>query len=141
MTFKHNLDSWLWGNARFPKRPERSIRAHIAVRKRFGDVQPVEPPERDLDGLLERVWDHFERNSLATLPLRDKKLLPWVLFYPPGKDGTWLGRDARFTEEAISLLAQAKPGVLGALVTVLLKCYPDCSSLIQQFVIVALILF
>ena len=129
MTLKRDLDGWLWHRPRFPKRPERSVQTRIAIRERFGNVQPVEPPSRDLDQLLARVAYEFGQDSLSSLSPRDRRMLPWILFYPPGQEHGWLGRDARFTKTAISLLEHSKPAVLGALVTVLLKCYPDCSTL------------
>lgn len=111
-------------------RPVHIQRAADAVVKLLGDGEARLPKGLDLDELAERIREAWrESDSLAGLSKRDLRALPWVLFYPPGREESWLGRDPRLVQQYGDWLAQgSRAGAVLALLHQYLAAYPVALS-------------
>jgi hypothetical protein len=114
--------------------PVHVQRAAIMVVKLLGEREPRLPQGLDLDELAARITQTWrESHSLAGLSKRDLRLLPWVLFYPPGQDEAWLGGDRELLRDYRGWLAQGhRSRAVVALLYEYLAAYPRQLSTFDQ---------
>ena len=88
--------------------PQMTRRVASRVEKLLGDVDPREPSAYDLRALHHRVVACWRRDgSLAGLPPRDLRQLPWVLFYPAWPRGRMGDGNPRTAEGEAGLFSPA----------------------------------
>jgi len=81
-------------------RPVQAKRAATEVADLLGQVEPHWPQGLDYDALVDRVRNAWQEHaSLTPLNKRDLRHLPWILFYPQGRQELWLGGDSRLVQE------------------------------------------
>ncbi len=82
--------------------PEHSFteRAHEKIRQFWCDSKPKEPANFDLAKIHERVVAQWRAtNSLDQLKIKDRRWIPWILFYPPNQKQEWLGSNEPFSSK------------------------------------------
>lgn len=82
--------------------PEHSLtaRAHEKIRQFWCDPKPKEPASFDLGKIHERVVAQWRTtNSLDQLRIKDRRWIPWILFYPPNQKHEWLGSNEAFSSK------------------------------------------
>lgn len=80
-----------WRAPHLPRIPEQTTAALQRVQSRFANTLPSEPPHIELETLYQKVSRHwFEYTDFSFLLRREKRQLPWLLFYPPNKPKQWL---------------------------------------------------
>lgn len=127
-----SLSESLTGWTGFPKpdthfEPRMTRAAAQSVRKLLVDVEPRAPDLFDLEQLHRRVTTEWRRSrSLDAIRPRDLSQLPWVLFYPLGRDRKrWLGTFPRFVELYRQWLMRGRrTRPLAALLHEFLRVYP-----------------
>ena len=88
--------------------PRMTRRAASRVERLLGDVDPREPATYDLRALHRRVVACWHRDgSLAGLPHRDLRQLPWVLFYPARARGRVADGNPRTADREAGLFSPA----------------------------------
>jgi len=106
--------------------PRHIQRAAREVVNLLGDAEPRPPRGVDFDQLVDRVraaWG--EHAYLATLNKWDLRHLPWILFYPPDREESWLGDDPQLVRQYGRWLAQGhRPHLIIALLHQYLANYP-----------------
>ena len=114
--------------------PRRTRIAAARVAMQLGDVKPKQPTPYDMRGLYERVMESWRRDrSLERVAFRDRRKLPWILFYPPLREGRipeqgptgWLGAKPRIVQEYGRWLSDGhRPQSVTALLHEFLRVYP-----------------
>lgn len=95
-------------------------------RNTLGDIKPKQPKAFDLNntwGVVSSTWEATK--SIDKLGRRHLRLIPWILFYPPNDESSWLGRDEYFTAAYLSWLQRFKRvSSIASLLHVFLQSYP-----------------
>lgn len=92
--------------------------------RHWGDREATSPKPFDLEATLKAVKESWARSrSLDTLSRRERRFLPYVLFYPPGRQQEWVGADPKFAHAFVDSLRD-HPRSIASTAFVLLRDYP-----------------
>jgi hypothetical protein len=110
------------------------VRAATQVSEQ-SQVAPQEPEPFELKHLHGRVSSRWLlQGTLEEVDYRDLKRLPWVLFFPPQEQASWLGGDASLPKKYSRWLKQyGPPSAVASLLTVMLRDYPTELGTFQQW--------
>lgn len=104
--------------------PVHTPRAARAMVERWGARKPLPPTPFELEQVGESVRFIWARDrDLGEVPRRDRKHLPYLLFYPPANKAMWLGAEAQFVKKFTDGLA-GESRMLASTAYVLLRDYP-----------------
>lgn len=107
--------------------PEHSLtaRAHQKIQQTWYDLKPKDPTNFDLKEIHRRVAAQWaSTHSLDRLRIRDRKWIPWILFYPAGQEQEWLGYNEKFSATYSAWLRNgARASAIVSLIRVLLLHY------------------
>jgi len=106
--------------------PRKVIAAQQDVLRRLGDVVSQEPEAHDLEVTWKQIRSHWEAtHSLSEVHRRKLRIVPWILFYPPGDEPRWLGGDRDFCNAYFNWLSDhLRPSCIAALIHVFVRDYP-----------------
>lgn len=124
---RRRLGEWSFPTTSFVSELVATTRQARATEQRLSSVESRVPPPHELDALVREVRRHWKENgTVAGLPRRTLRRLPWVLFYPSDKPRSWLGSDPQFRLQLFRWLeSKGPPSSVAALARVLLRQYPN----------------